>query len=86
MCNKQPVKTFPPREEKVKKNTPAYYQCLLNESLNGFNGQRITKACQNCKLNSTQLAQQRNNEIQLLMTTYEQMGNCLRNLLTPFHE
>ena len=83
MCNKPPVKIFPPKEEPVKKNTPAYYHCLLNESLNGFHGQRITKACQNCKLNSTQLAEQRNNEIHQLMMAYQQMGEVLRNLLTP---
>ena len=82
MCNNQPVKVFPVKTPK-KKNTPAYYQCLLNASLNNFHGQPITKACQQCKQNSPHLAQSRNNEIHTLMSVYQQMGDCLRNLLTP---
>jgi hypothetical protein len=82
MCQK--VKTFPTPVKKKTKNTPAYYQCLLNESLSGFS-QPITKTCQNCKLNSTQLAQQRNSEIHLLMSAYQQMGESLKNLLMPLN-
>jgi hypothetical protein len=84
MCQKQNIKTFPRKEPPapVKKNTPAYYQCLLTESLAGFT-QPITKICRNCKKNSPNLAEQRNQEIQALMSAYEQMGQSLRNLLTP---
>jgi hypothetical protein len=85
MCNQPTIKTFPRKEPPapVKKNTPAYYQCLLNESLAGFSGQKITAVCRNCKKNSPNLAEQRNQEIQVLMRAYEQMGQSLRNLLTP---
>ena len=82
MCDKQSIKVFPLKEKKPKKNTVAYYQCLLNESLNGFQ-QPITKTCQNCKQNGSQLVEQRNNEIANLMSAYRQMGASLQSLLTP---
>jgi hypothetical protein len=81
MCQKK-VKVFP-QSVKKPKNTPAYYQCLLNESLSGFRGQRITQACQNCKVNSADLAKARNQEIENLMLAYQQLGQSLKNLLTP---
>jgi hypothetical protein len=84
MCNNNAIKTFPlPANKEKKKSTPAYYQCLLNESLNNFHGQKITQACKNCKQNSANLANERDNQVQVLMTAYSQMGECLRNLLTP---
>lgn len=86
MCNNNTIKTFPlpvKKEKPKKKSTSAYYQCLLNASLNNFHGQPITKACRNCKQNSANLASERDNQIHTLMSVYQQMGNCLRNLLTP---
>lgn len=86
MCEKnQAVKIFPAPVVKTKKpkNSTGYYQCLFNASLNGFNGQRITTACRNCKNNSNDLNSQRNQEITNLMSAYEQLGSSLRNLLAP---
>jgi hypothetical protein len=85
MCNK-PIQVLPqPVKPKKKKSTPAYYQCLLNESLQGFK-QPITKTCRICKLNSSNLAQQRNQEIQSLLTAYQQIGQSLHSLLTPLND
>ena len=86
MCNNNATKVFPQpvkKEKPKQKSTPAYYQCLLNESLNGFNGQKITQACRNCKVNGANLASQREQEIHSLLTAYQQIGASLRNLLTP---
>jgi hypothetical protein len=90
MCNKKKaVKVFPLPEAKVqqvKKNAPAYYQCLLNESQQGFAGRKITEACRNCKLNSVSLAQVRNQQINNLLTAYRQIGESLSALLVPIKE
>ncbi len=82
MCNKNSVKVFPSKEQKVKKNTADYYLCLMHQAQKGFS-QPITKTCRECKVNSVNLVEQRNNQIQLLMSAYEQMGASLRALLTP---
>ncbi|WNE40207.1 MAG: hypothetical protein GBAus27B_000274 [Mycoplasmataceae bacterium] len=68
------------------KNTSAYYNCLLNASLNNFNGQTISQVCRGCKLNGNDLNSQRNQEITQLMSAYEQLGSSLRSLLTPLHD
>lgn len=80
------MKVFPLKERKTnqKKNTPAYYQCLLQESLSGFKKQPITKACQGCKRNSSQLVQQRNSEIQHLLTAYQQIGVFFKEFINSF--
>jgi len=83
MCNQSPTKVFPePVKKKVKKNTADYYLCLMHQAQQGFQ-KPITKACQECRLNNTGLTDQRNQEVANLMSAYEQMGTCLRNLLTP---
>jgi hypothetical protein len=80
MCN-QPTKVFPePVKKQVKKNTADYYLCLMHQAQKGFQ-QPITKVCRECKLNNNDLSNQRQQEVSNLMNAYEQMGNCLRNLL-----
>ena len=88
MCNNNTPKVFPSpvKKEKPKQKTTAYYQCLLNESLNNFHGQKITQACRNCKVNGANLASQREQEIHSLLTAYQQIGASLRNLLTPLEQ
>ena len=85
MCGKKPVKFLPVKPKKTK-NTANYYQCLLNASLNnGFKGRKISSVCRNCKNNPTDLLADRNQQIQLLMTAYEQLGSSLKSLLTPLN-
>jgi hypothetical protein len=83
MC-KEPIQVLP-KPVKRKKNTPAYYQCLLNESLTGFT-KPITQICRNCKANSSQLANQRDQEITSLLTAYQQIGQSLTKLLQPLND
>ena len=71
---------------KKSKQTANYYQCMLNESIKGFKGKRISQICRSCKQNPNDLLSERNNQINLLMNAYEQLGSSLRNLLTPLND
>ena len=66
---------------KSPKNTPAYYNCLLNQAKKGFKG-RITKACQACKTNAPALNLAYKKEAQKLVGAYKQLGVSLSKILS----
>ncbi len=63
------------------KNTPAYYNCLLNQAKSGFKG-KITKACQACKTNAPALNLAYKKEAQKLVGAYKQLGISLSKILS----
>ena len=63
------------------KNTPAYYNCLLNQAKSGFKG-KITKACQACKTNAPALNLAYKKEAQKLIGAYKQLGVSLSKILS----
>jgi hypothetical protein len=63
------------------KNTPAYYNCLLNQAKNGFKG-KITKACQECRTNAPALNLAYKKEAQQLVKAYQQLGVSLSKILS----
>src|SRR5437868_2055052 len=63
------------------KNTPAYYNCLLNQAKSGFKG-KITKACQACKTNAPALNLAYKKEAQKLVGAYKQLGVSLSKILS----
>ena len=65
----------------TKKNTPAYYHCLLNQAKKGFQG-KITKACQACKTNAPALNLAFKKEAKKLVQTYKQLGISLSKILS----
>ena len=63
------------------KNTPAYYNCLLNQAKSGFKG-KITKACQECKNSAPALNANYKKEAQKLVQSYKQLGISLSKILS----
>jgi len=63
------------------KNTPAYYNCLLNQAKSGFKG-KITKACRECKTNAPALNLAYKKEAQKLVGAYKQLGISLSKILS----
>ena len=63
------------------KNTPAYYNCLLNQAKTGFKG-KITKACSECRTNAPALNLAYKKEAQKLVGAYKQLGVSLSKILS----
>ena|SRR5688572_3194994 len=63
------------------KNTPSYYNCLLNQAKSGFKG-KITKACQACKTNAPALNLAYKKEASKLVQAYKQLGVSLSKILS----
>jgi hypothetical protein len=70
-----------PRLVKKSKNTPAYYNCLLNQAKRGFQG-KITKACQECRTKAPALNANYKKEAQKLVHSYKQLGISLSKILS----
>jgi len=73
--------TLKPTFNKKTKNTPAYYNCLLNQAKFGFKG-KITKACQACKTKAPALNLAYKKEAQKLVQAYKQLGVSLSKILS----
>ncbi|KLL04802.1 MAG: hypothetical protein MRERV_4c077 [Mycoplasmataceae bacterium RV_VA103A] len=93
---KKPKKT---KTKKVKPSPVDYYNCLLTlAQQNWFDPvlgkkKKITACCKECRTNAPALREKRTQEIQKLITTYQQFGNSyqqfgesLAKLLKPLHE
>ena len=78
---KTQVSTLIPLKTSQTKNTPAYYNCLLNQAKRGFQG-KITKACQDCKQNASSLNANYKKEAQKLVHSYKQLGISLSKILS----
>ena len=63
------------------KNTPAYYNCLLNQAKSGFKG-KITKACSECRTKAPALNLAFKKEAQKLVQSYKQLGVSLSKILS----
>ena len=75
--------------KKTKTSPVDYYNCLLTQAQNNWfdpvsgTKQKITSCCKKCKANAPALASKRTQEIQKLITSYRQVGECLTKLLQP---
>jgi len=73
----------------TKKSPSEYYQCLLTSAhqnwLDPTTGKKkkITACCKDCKTNASVLNKPREQEIKKLITSYQQVGECLKKLLKP---
>ncbi|MDR1670583.1 MAG: hypothetical protein LBR43_02585 [Spiroplasmataceae bacterium] len=72
-------KIFPAKLDK-KQKTEGYYQCLCQETQKGLKGS-IIQATKFCKNNSTEVVKKRNDEINKIMKSYQQIGVSLTKLL-----
>jgi len=74
---------------KIKPSSIDYYNCLLTQAQQGwFNPktgkkQKITACCKDCKLKAPILSEQRQQEVQKLVVSYQQVGESLKKLLRP---
>ena len=72
-----------------KKDTLAYYNCLMNYAQQGFYDPseskklKIHACCKKCKLNAPALNNLRVKEVVKLITSYKQVGDSLTKLLQP---
>ena len=85
-------KILPKPTKKTKRTKPSpvgYYNCLLTKAQTGWldpqTGQRkkITQCCKDCKMNAPTLNKQREQELNKLITSYQQVGASLKKLLKP---
>lgn len=72
--------TLKPIQRKAK-NTPAYYNCLLNQAKSGFKG-KITQACSECRTKAPALNLAYKKEAQKLVKTYRDLGVSLSKILS----
>ena len=76
-------------KKKTKISSAGYYNCLLTQAQNNWfdpttgKKKKITACCQDCKVNAPVLNRQREQEINKLITSYRQVGECLSKLLKP---
>jgi len=82
-----PIATKPTK----RKSTPEYYQCLLTQAQSNWfdpvlgKKKKITACCKECKTNAPKLLAQRAQQIQKLITSYQQVGDSLKRLLQPIN-
>ena len=75
--------------KKTKLSPVAYYNCLLTQAQNDWfdpttgKKQKITACCKACKTKAPVLNQQRQAEVEKLITSYRQVGDSLAKLLKP---
>ena len=83
-----------PTLKKTKSTKPSpvdYYNCLLTKAQTDWydptTGQKskITACCKDCKLNAPKLQAVRTQEVQKLITSYQQVGESLKKLLKPIN-
>ena len=84
-----PVATKATKSQKIKHSPVEYYNCLLTQAQNDWfdptTGQKkkITQCCRDCKTKAPALNQQRQQELEKLITSYRQVGDSLSKLLKP---
>ena len=75
--------------KRVKTSPVDYYNCLLTQAQANWydpttgTKQKITACCKNCKMNAPSLNKQREQELNKLITSYQQVGASLAKLLKP---
>ena len=80
---------LPTKIKSTKSSSVDYYNCLLTKAQNGWfdsttgKKHKITACCKDCKVNAPKVNQIRNSEISKLITSYHQVGECLKRLLKP---
>ena len=79
--SKSTALTLKPSFNQKTKNTPAYYNCLLNQAKSGFKG-KITKACQECRTKAPALNLDYKKEAQNLVQAYRDLGVSLSKILS----
>ena len=63
-----------------KKNPAAYYHCLAQQSQQGLQPS-LTKCCHDCKKNSQALAKSRQQEINQIKKSWQQIGLSLGKII-----
>lgn len=77
------------KRSKTKTSTIDYYNCLLTQAQNDWFDpttglkKKISSCCKDCKHNAPKLQAYRTQEINQLITSYQQVGASLKKLLKP---
>ena len=84
-----PAKAKTIKTKKIKHSPVEYYNCLLTQAQNDWfdpqtgKKKKITACCRDCKTKAPVLNQQRQTELEKLITSYRQVGDSLSKLLKP---
>ena len=77
------------KSKKSKASAIDYYNCLLTQAQNDWfdsttgTKKKITACCSDCKHNAPKISAYREQEINRLITSYQQVGESLKKLLKP---
>ena len=80
---------LPTKTKKTKSSPIDYYNCLLLKAHHDWTDpttgkkKKITACCKDCKTKAPILNQQRQQELNKLITSYRQVGDSLSKLLKP---
>lgn len=85
---KKKLTNLPLKTKTAKPSPVEYYNCLLLQAQNDWRDssgkkKKITACCKDCKSQAPILNKAREQELNKLITSYRQVGECLSRLLKP---